>query len=553
MSGHPRAETSADYIVVGAGSAGAVLAHRLSERIAGRVLLLEAGGGRPGLRGIVPAGSYLMMGNPATDWCYWGEPDASIGGRRICWSSGRMLGGSRAINGMVYFRGSRADFDRWSGAGCTGWSFDEVLPYFRRSENFLGPPMASHGTGGPLCVSPGRVVQELAEPYRQACVERGLRRLDDYCGGDIDGALLTLGTTREGRRASTASAFLGRAGMRRNLTVLTQCQVERIVFDGRRAVGLEVRREDGSTASYRANREVILSAGAIGSPALLLRSGLGPARDLSDSGVAVRADMPGVGRNFHDHNAVTISKEVKSATYNIGVEGAHLVWPILNYVLFRRGRLASIAVQAMAYTRSDPGLVEPDICTSFFPLALDLSGTTPRFRRRGGITIVTHPAHTHARGRVRLDVRDPAKPPVIEYQLLGDERDIDVLVSGCRFIESLFAAPALARYVLGNYDPPGPLESREEWVGYLRQRISIAYHPVGTCRMGSDPMAVVNPDLTVRGMQGLRVADASIMPTIISGNTNAPTIMIGEKAADLILSDGRAGAPRSAAAELASA
>jgi choline dehydrogenase len=197
--------------------------------------------------------------------------------------------------------------------------------------------------------------------------------------------------------------------------------------------------------------------------------------------------------------------------------------------------------------------VEPDICTSFFPLALDLSGTTPRFRRRGGITIVTHPAHTHARGRVRLDVRDPAKPPVIEYQLLGDERDIDVLVSGCRFIESLFAAPALARYVLGNYDPPGPLESREEWVGYLRQRISIAYHPVGTCRMGSDPMAVVNPDLTVRGMQGLRVADASIMPTIISGNTNAPTIMIGEKAADLILSDGRAGAPRSAAAELASA
>jgi choline dehydrogenase len=529
---------TADYIIVGGGSAGSVLAHRLSVDPSVRVALIEAGPSRAGIKSVVPAASYLMMGDPKADWCYMGEPDPSVNGRRICWNSGKLLGGSSAINGMVYFRGARSDFDGWAREGCTGWSFDEVFPYFLKSENFAGPPSMNHGQGGPLSVSPARVLQELAEPYRQACSERGLRLLDDYSAGDIDGAFLTLGTTRNGRRSSTASAFLDTARNRDNLTIVTDCEVERVLFDGRRAVGVRTRR-GAASADYLARYEVILSAGAIGSPSLLLRSGVGPGRDLSALGLNVVADLAGVGGNFHDHSAVTLSKEVNSVTYNVGMDPIRLLAPVINYLLFKRGRLATIAVHAMAYARTAAELSDPDICTQFFPLALDLSGSKPELRKRGGITMVTHPAKTRTRGRIRLRDADPSVRPIIEYQVLGDERDVDVLVSGCKFLESLFAAPALANYVVGNYDPPRPLQSREEWVTYLRTRASIAYHPVGTCRMGRDDGAVVTPELKVRGLDGLRVVDASIMPAITSGNTNAPTIMIGEKGADMILADRR--------------
>jgi choline dehydrogenase len=529
---------TADYIIVGAGSAGCVLAYRLSADPATRVLLLEAGSSGMGLKSVVPASSYLMMGDPKADWCYMGEPDPSLDGRQICWSSGRMLGGSSAINGMVYFRGSRADFDGWSAQGCRGWSFDEVLPYFLKSEQFAGPRSINHGQAGPLSVSPSRILHELAEPYRQACKSRGLRLLDDYSGGDIDGSFLTLGTTRAGRRSSTATAFLDRARNRANLTILTDCEVDCVLLDGHRAIGVRARR-DGVAHDYLSRAEVVISAGAIGSPTLLQRSGVGPGPALAELGIGVVADLPGVGANFHDHCAVAVSKEVSCRTYNMGVDPIRMLGPVLDYLLFRRGRLATIAVHAMAYARSSVQRLQPDICTSFFPLALNLSASTIGLPKRGGITVVTHPAKTHGRGQVRLRNANPAVRPIIDFKLLGDERDVEILVSGCNFIESLFAAPSLAPYVVGNFDPPATLHSLEDWLPYLRGRTSIGYHPVGTCRMGSDDLAVVSPDLKVRGLSGLRVADASIMPTITSGNTNAPTIMIGEKASDLILADHR--------------
>jgi choline dehydrogenase len=466
------AKLRADYIIVGGGSAGSVLAHRLSVDPSIEVLLFESGPPSMGIKSVVPASSYLMMGDPKADWCYMGEPDASLGGRRICWNSGRMLGGSSAINGMVYFRGARSDFDCWAQEGCSGWTFDEVLPYFLKSENFAGIPSMYHGQGGPLSVSPARTLHELAETYRKACSERGLRQLDDYSAGDIDGAFLTLGTTREGRRSSTATAFLDSARGRPNLTIVKDCDVERVLFDGRRAAGVRARR-GGISADYGANAEVILSAGAIGSPTLLLRSGVGPGRDLSALGVDVVADLPGVGGNFHDHSAVTISKAVDSVTYNVGMGPLRLLPPVLNYLLFKRGRLATIALHAMAYARSSPELASPDICTQFYPLALDLSGSKPQLRKTGGIAMITHPAKTRTRGRLSLRDPNPATRPVIRYQVLGDERDVDVLVSGCKFLESLFAAPAFAPHVLGSFDPPQPLQSHDEWVKYIRSRASI--------------------------------------------------------------------------------
>jgi choline dehydrogenase len=292
---------------------------------------------------------------------------------------------------------------------------------------------------------------------------------------------------------------------------------------------------DGIVTEYRARKEIVVCAGAIGSPALLLRSGLGPAADLAALGISPVADSPGIGRNFHDHVAIMLSKQVRASTYNTGMDPLRLLGHILNYALFKRGRLASITVQSVGYGRSRPELAVPDFALNFLPLAIEFAGGKPQLRKQNGISIAAHPARPHGRGQIKLRDANPATPPLIAHQLLADERDIETLLSACALAGRIFEAPALAPFMIGDYEPMP--RGRAEWIAYLRQRASIGFHPVGSCRMGDGPMAVTAPDLKVRHVQNLRVADASIMPRITSGNTNAPTIMIAEKAAEMILAD----------------
>ncbi|HET6970187.1 MAG TPA: GMC family oxidoreductase N-terminal domain-containing protein [Phenylobacterium sp.] len=527
-----------DYVIVGAGSAGCVLAARLTEDPSVRVLLLESGPRNDSLMVNMPAGSFKLMGAPKTDWLYQVEADETRAGRQMMWSAGRMLGGSSAMNGMVYVRGLRRDFDDWADEGCAGWGFDDVLPYFRRSERFQGPPSQARGAHGPMAVSPLRTVHPLAKAFVAACGETGMPPRDDYCDGDQFGSFLIWSTTEKGRRCSAYHAYLKPAMSRPNLRVVTDAEVERLRFDGPRARGVEVRR-GGGLEFYEAAGEVIVCGGAIGSPALLLRSGVGPAEELSALGIAAHADLP-VGRNLQEHATIAVSKLVDQPSYNSPMGPAVMAAGLIQYLLFKRGPMTSPAVHAMAYARSAPGLADPDICFSFMPLALDLRTRPPKLHEKPGVTIAGQICRPHARGRVRLRGADPGLRPIVEYPMLEDERDLDALMRAAQICEAVFAARPLADHVVGANQPPEALTTPQAWRDYIVERMGMGYHPVGTCRMGARGRSVVDSDLRVHGVAGLRVVDASVMPRITSGNTNAPTIMIAEKAADRIVATRRA-------------
>jgi len=528
----------ADYVIVGGGSAGCVMAARLSEDPQVKVLLLEGGGGGGSFMVKMPAGTYKLIGRPKSDWLYELEPDASRGGRVQVWSGGRMLGGSSAINGMVYIRGVRTDYDDWAADGCPGWGFSDVMPYFIKSERFAGPPSQAHGTHGPLAVSPPQTVHPLARAFVRACGEIGLPMLDDYCDGDQYGAYLIWSTTDRGRRCSAYEAFLKPALNRPNLQVVSEAEAERLTFDGKRVTGVRFRRA-GASETCTARREVIVSGGAMGSPTLLLRSGLGPAAELKAAGVEVLADLP-VGRNLQEHISIGMSKLVDQPTFNSPLGPLHMARYMFEFLALRRGPLTSPAVHAMAQAKSRPDMDVADISFSFLPLAVDYRARPPKMHDRPGVSISGLVCRPYTRGTIKLASGDPKQRPIIDYPTLGDERDRIALRAAGRMVQDMFEAPALAQHVVGPGQPDRRLTTDEDWDAYIHERVGHGYHPVGTCRMGQPGASVVDPSLRVHGVAGLRVVDASVMPRLPSANTNAPTIMIAEKAAETVREQARA-------------
>ncbi len=527
--------STADYVIVGAGSAGAVLANRLSEHPDRTVVLIEAGGEAKSFLVELPVGFAKTINNPKFDWCYEQDADESLNGRRWVWSAGRLLGGSSSINGQVYIRGTRHDFDLWAEQGATGWSFDEIFPYFLRSEQWHGAPSQAHGATGPLSVSPIRDPHPLTATFLEACREAGLPTLAEYNDGSACGAFLTQANQQDGWRCSTEKGYLRPIRDRPNLHVLTNAEVETITIVDGRAVGVTLVR-GGRHERIAATREVVVCAGALGSPAMLMRSGIGPGGYLREQGIEVVHDAPGVGQNLQEHSGVATSRFVNVPTLNSQTGPVDMVKHLAKFLWNRTGPMSSPAIQAMGFAKTRAELAEPDIQLHFTPLAATVDETTASpaaatMDRDPAVTIYVSLCKPKGRGRIELGKRSL---PRIVHQLVGNDDDRATLVEGLRLASGIFETPAFQRIVTGFRKPAAPPANDQDWVDHIRATANITWHPAGTCRMGSDEGSVVDPQLRVRGVAGLRVVDASVMPTITSGNTNAATIMIGEKAAEMI-------------------
>jgi choline dehydrogenase len=523
----------ADVAVVGAGSAGAVIAARLSEDPHLRVVLLEAGVRDRSFLRDVPGITMSLVGSAGTDWCYAAEPDPTLGGRTLVWHAGRMLGGSSAINGMVYVRGLQRDYDDWRDEGCPDWGWSDVEPYFRRAERFADEGAPSMGRDGLLDVSRIRSVHCLTSKFVDACAEIGIERLDDYNRGDRAGAFVNFTNQRRGQRTSTAKGYLGPASRRPNLRIIRGAHVDRILFDDqRRATGVSFA-AGGQVHRLAIRGEVVVSAGAIQSPLVLMRSGIGDGNALGDAGIGVRVERPAVGRNLQDHSGPALTAFVNVPTYNSEIGPVAGLKHVANYALFRRGPLASPAVQAMAWARSDASAAEPDVHLNWFPFAFDYTASPPRMHKDPAITLAACVSRPFSRGSVHLRDADPLSAPRIAHRLLDNECDLRTMINSIGLMKRIFAAPSLAalcRLAGGAADSLSAAAAEE----MVRATIGLGLHAAGTCRMGSDADAVLDTDLRVRGVTGVRVADASIMPRLVSANTNAAAIMIGERAADIL-------------------
>jgi len=532
-SGAPHSMTAPyDYIIVGAGSAGCVLANRLSADPALRVLVLEAGGRDTSFLIHMPAG-IARLTTPAVNWLYETEPQGALAGRRLFWPRGKTLGGSSSINAMVYIRGQRTDYDHWCRLGNPGWGFDPVLPYFRRAEHNESFEDEWHGRGGPLNVSARRYTNPLTHQFVAAAEAAGLAANPDFNGRDQEGAGLYQVTQKAGRRCSAADAYLHPIARRANLTVLTGALALRVLFEGRRAIGIEYLR-GGIRTEVRAQREVLLAGGAINSPHLLLLSGIGPADELRAHGLEVRHDLPGVGRNLQDHLDVHVIHACKRpVTLDARARGFGALRTALRYALFHDGPGVSNVAEAGAFLRSSAQAPTPDVQMHFIPAYVVDHGR----RRMPGYGMTLHVCYLRpgSRGSIRLASAQPTQAARIDPGYLTDPSDLAPLIAGIRRARDIYAQAPL-RADLGEEVFPGSAQrSDADLERFIRAAAETEYHPVGTCRMGTDAEAVVDPQLKVRGLEGVRVVDASIMPTLVSGNTNAPVIMIAEKAADLIL------------------
>jgi len=520
----PKPRVEYDFIVVGAGSAGCVLAGRLSEKPGVRVLLLEAGTAREPFASRVPA-AFSKMFKTRHDWAYFTEPEPELLGRRLYVPRGKLLGGSSAMNAMIYIRGNPLDYDGWASQGAQGWSYADVVPFFERAEDQGRGKLPGHGVGGPLRVEDLRTINPVSTAFVEACAQIGIAKNGDFNGGTQEGAGYYQVTQKGGKRWSAANAYLFPALGRPNLVALRGAHTLRVVFDEDRAVGVEYVRGGQKTVA-RASREVLLSAGAIGSPQLLMLSGVGPAQDLERLGIPVVANVEGVGQNLQDHPVVGLAFTCKEPISLLNAEG---LGALVRYAVSKTGPLTSNVAEAGAFVRSSPALPAPDLQFHFAPAFFVEHG----FVRPEGHGFSLGPAliTPASRGHLTLASADPFVPPRIYGNNVSEGADMKALVAGLKLARAIAFAPAFDRYRGPEYLRGAKIETEPEMEAHVRSTAELLYHPSGTCKMGKDARSVVDSELRVHQVRGLRVADASVMPTVTRGNTNAPTIMIAERLA----------------------